>query len=262
MNNKIREKKKGTITIGTSKGGSGKTTVTTNLAAALATYGFEVIIIDADSQPHSSGWGSRRAEERYKAGLPHDITTVVKFGKIGLDVLDLAKKYDFVLIDVGGREGTELRQALAVSDLHIMPMRPSDYDTWTISDLQEIILGLERSADIKVTSRILINAAPTNPMMKDDLEFRRDILSTFEGIQIMDTVLRDRVLYRRSVRPGKGVMDFAANPQFSNDNAIIEIKELFKEITGLDWVPSDPTRMNTWGNAATALRRTDSEKSS
>lgn len=244
---------RGIITIGTGKGGSGKTTVTTNIAAALATYGYEVIIIDADSQPHSSSWGGRRADARSKANLHHDITTVVKFGKIGLDILDLSKKYDFVLIDVGGREGTELRQALAVSDLHILPMRPSDYDTWTISDLQDMIFNIERQADIRVDSRILINAAPSNPMMRDDLVFREEIIKTFDGVQIMNTTLRDRALYRRSVRPGKGVMDFAMSPAHQNDNAIQEIKDLFAEITGLEWRPKDPDSMNTWGNQAMAM---------
>ena len=246
MNDKIKTRLKGTITIGTSKGGAGKTTTTTNLAAALATAGFSVIIVDADSQPHSSRWGSRRAEGRHLAKLPHDITSVVKFGKIGLDILDLADKYDFVLIDVGGREGTELRQALAVSDMHILPMRPSDYDTWTISDLQEMIFGLSRNG-VNVDSRILINAAPSNPLMKEADQFREYLTSTFDGIKIMDTVLRDRVLYRRPVRMGKGVIDFAMNPALANDNAIQEVKDLFHEVTGLEWQPAKPADMITWG---------------
>lgn len=252
------------IAIGSSKGGPGKTTVTTNLAAALATAGNEVLIVDADSQPHSSSWGGRRAEARDAAGLSPDIVTVVKFGKIGADVIELSKKYDFVLVDVGGREGTELRQVLATCNLHIQPIRPSDYDTWTVSDIQEMIASVQNQTGTEVQSHILINAAPSNPMMRDHIEFRKELEDSFDGINILQTVLRDRAMYRRSVRPGKGVIDFAMHPQYENDNAIQEMKDLYREIFGTDWKPAHPEHMNIWGfagNTGAGRGRTTSQDS-
>src|SRR5471030_2807188 len=49
-----------TILVATTKGGCGKTTTATHLAAALAAAGHRVAIADADRQRSSLGWLDRR----------------------------------------------------------------------------------------------------------------------------------------------------------------------------------------------------------
>ena len=54
--------------VGGTKGGSGKSTVATNLAVMLATAGRDVLLVDADDQETSSDFTAMRNETR--AGGP------------------------------------------------------------------------------------------------------------------------------------------------------------------------------------------------
>ncbi len=55
------------ILIGGEKGGTGKTTIATNLAALRALAGHDVLLVDTDSQGSASYWASSRDE----AGISH-----------------------------------------------------------------------------------------------------------------------------------------------------------------------------------------------
>ena len=62
-----------TVLVASSKGGVGKTTISTNLAAQSALSGFNTVIVDADPQGSSTRWAERRAEHN-GAVLPIDGT--------------------------------------------------------------------------------------------------------------------------------------------------------------------------------------------
>ena len=51
-----------TVLIANPKGGSGKTTLATNLAGYFATRGRHVVLSDMDRQRSASGWLARRPE--------------------------------------------------------------------------------------------------------------------------------------------------------------------------------------------------------
>ena len=51
-----------TILVASSKGGAGKTTLATNLAAHFALDGKRTVLVDADPQHSSTRWAERRAD--------------------------------------------------------------------------------------------------------------------------------------------------------------------------------------------------------
>ena len=65
------------ILIGGEKGGTGKTTIATNLAALRALAGHDVLLVDTDSQGSASYWASSRDE----AGIKPRVACIQKFGK-------------------------------------------------------------------------------------------------------------------------------------------------------------------------------------
>lgn len=101
------------LVIGGEKGGTGKTTIATNLAAMRVLTGRDVLLVDTDRQSSASFW----AETRQEQGALPPIASVQKFGsKIRGDLLDLAKRYQDVIVDAGGQDSPELRAALTVAD--------------------------------------------------------------------------------------------------------------------------------------------------
>jgi len=94
------------ILIGGEKGGTGKTTIATNLAAMRALAGRDVLLIDTDPQGSANYW----AQSRDELEITPRVSCVQKFGKgLPAEVKDLAKRYQDIIIDAGGRDSVELQ---------------------------------------------------------------------------------------------------------------------------------------------------------
>ena len=91
-----------TILVASSKGGAGKTTLATNLAAYFALDGKRTVLVDADPQHSSTRWAERRAElesavlpidasgrRAWRAWLPEDAERVVVAAPAGAMADDL-----------------------------------------------------------------------------------------------------------------------------------------------------------------------------
>src|SRR4051812_49677905 len=99
------------IVAGGIKGGSGKTTVATNLTILRAAQGRDVLLIDADDQETATDFTILRNERQ-----PESVSyTSIKLtgAAVRTETLRLAKKYQDIIIDTGGRDTTSQRAALA-----------------------------------------------------------------------------------------------------------------------------------------------------
>lgn len=95
-----------TILVASSKGGVGKTTVATNLAAYFALQGQTTALVDADPQGSSTRWAERRAGlegavvpvngtgRKWASKLPPDTATVIIDGRAGAMAQDLESFLD------------------------------------------------------------------------------------------------------------------------------------------------------------------------
>lgn len=107
-----------TLLIANPKGGSGKTTLATNVAGFLAAKRQRVVLADEDPQQSSTQWLARRPRLFPKVqGRPAD--------KRALKALDP----QWVVIDSpAGLNGAELRVELRRADALIVPISPSIFD--------------------------------------------------------------------------------------------------------------------------------------
>jgi chromosome partitioning protein len=206
------------LTIACEKGGTGKTTIATNLAFARAKEGKDVVIVDTDPQGSASFWCGVREEEN----ISPKVYSIQKIGKgFTGQVTDLARRYDDVIIDAGGRDSTELRESLTIADIALIPLQASQYDIWTITRMDELI----RNASVfnpKLSAYIVLNRASTNPQVRESSE-AEEIISDFENLTLISFSLKDRIIYRKSASLGKSVLEMNSQDLKANN----EINELY-----------------------------------
>lgn len=116
------------ITLGGKKGGTAKTTLSVNIAIALSMKGHSVCLIDSDEKPDATDWIKDR--RKYHYALPDVVLKCVR-GDIEDTIISSNKKYDYVIVDVGGYDSDEMRDGLAVGDVFIAPFGASKFDMRT-----------------------------------------------------------------------------------------------------------------------------------
>ena len=125
-----------TVVGGTKEGGSGKSTVATNLTVMLAAAGRDVLLVDADDQETSSDFTAMRNETR-SGGAGY--TCVALTGRaVMTEVKRLAPKYQEIVVDTGGRDTVSQRAALAICDTYLVPFAPRSFDVWTLDKVAEL----------------------------------------------------------------------------------------------------------------------------
>lgn len=110
-----------TVLVASSKGGVGKTTLSTNLAAHFAVDGKRTVLVDADRQGSSRHWAEKRAQMDH-AVLPIDGT------RRDWDKHVPADAQRVVVDAAAGAHGAELAHFLDVADAVVVPVLPSMID--------------------------------------------------------------------------------------------------------------------------------------
>ena len=206
------------ITIGSSKGGVGKSTIAINLAVALERAGQSVLLVDADRQGTASEWAALREHE----GVQPTVPVVSVTDSLRTMLPRLAEQYRFVLVDCGGHDSGALRQAVLRSDLILSPMRASQSDIWAFGHMQELVCDV-RTVNESLAALAVLSATPTHHMVKDS----KDARAWFgEGSEydLAKAEVRERKAYRDCLAKGLGVVEMA------DPKAAAEIQELLQEV--------------------------------
>lgn len=138
--------------------------------------------------------------------------------------MEMAGKFDSIIIDAGGRDSPEQRSAILAADLIVIPTKASQYDLTSLDDMAAII---EDSLLINphLKSVAVVNMAHANPNVSEVGE-ARDYLADFAHIRLIESVIRDRIIFRKSTRAGQAVVEMSP-PDLK---ATAEIQSLYAEI--------------------------------
>lgn len=222
------------ILIGGEKGGTGKTTIATNLAVYLKQNFRDVLLIDTDKQGSASFWSNTRDSliknytqepEQFKTVIHenvkelHRVPNIQKFGdSIVHEIEDLKNRYEDIIIDAGGRDSVELRAAMTIADFLYIPIQASQFDVWTLGVLDSLITQA-KVYNKALRSFIIFNRASTNPIVNEVIESENAIKNDFDNFILCRAILRDRIIYRKAAKNGLATneltkQDLKANEEF------------------------------------------------
>lgn len=211
------------IAVASEKGGTGKTTIATNLAIIRAKDAADVLLIDGDPQ------GSSRDFVAVRETLGHapDISSVCLYGAgITAEVRKLRNKFDDIVIDVGGRDSITMRSALLVAEVLVLPFLPSQFDAWSLERMDDLI-GEALSMNEILRTVVFLNNVDSNPkisLSNEALTFAKNLKNIkFSGLKV-----GYRVAFRRSVADGQSVTEIDKKDPKANQEIMALYKEVFK----------------------------------
>ncbi|SEI10504.1 ParA family partition ATPase [Paracoccus alkenifer] len=188
------------ITVAQQKGGSGKTTVTVNLAIALRRRGLSVAVLDTDPQGSLGRWFMERLD-RHGEDEGLEFTTSSAWGA-SYESEKLKKRFDVVLIDTPPKIESDLRPALRVADLVLVPVASSQVDLWATEGVLDLA-SRERRPVLVVLNR-------TRPNTRLGAEVAQGAAQL--GVAVAQAQLANRVAYAETLGRGGAVAEGPAGP--------------------------------------------------
>lgn len=182
--------------VGSLKGGSGKSTVTFNLAVWLAMADVDVQLIDLDPQATLTDVVEVRQEEGFKPVMRVHGVAALTDKNLG--------KAEETLIDVGTAGMDAMKKALQLADRILVPVPPSQADIWST---QRFIRFVEANSDNRKPEILgFINRADTHHAVRESDEAAAALVA-LAGIKFIKLRLGQRTIYRRSFSEGLAVFE-------------------------------------------------------
>ncbi len=176
------------------KGGSGKTTISTNLAVEASLAGKRTMIVDTDPQGSSGTWSDIRDKP-----FPEVITT--QPSRLPREIGRAAENgFDVIILDTPGHTDMSMLTAAQHARLVIIPCRPQ------VFDLASIRMSLDVCRMAQTPAVIVFSAAPTRGHRP--IGSARNLLAQ-EDVPILPVMLRQRTAFAHASSYGLAVSEFA-----------------------------------------------------
>jgi chromosome partitioning protein len=208
------------LVAGGGKGGSGKSTIATNLAIMRAQAHHDVLLVDADDQETAADFTVlRNATMPSGAGY-----TCIKLTgpAVRTEVARLAPKYDDIVLDAGGRDTVSQRAALVLAHVLLVPFVPRSFDIWTLDAVSALIQEIH-TVNPGLRAYAFINRGDTSGT--DNMEAAQ-ILQEKEELVYLATPIITRKAFGKAAAQGRAVTEL--HPP--DAKAIREMQALYEGI--------------------------------
>jgi chromosome partitioning protein len=209
------------VVVGGIKGGSGKTTVATNLSVIRAMESPDVLLIDADDQETASDFTALRTERTEDS--PGYTNIQLAGAAVRTQTLRLKDKYEDIIIDTGGRDTASQRAALSVADVLLVPFVPRSFDVWTLEKVGHLVNEM-RPANPGLRSYTFLNRA--DPRGQDNEEAAQ-LLKETDALVFTGISLGYRKAFSNAAAQGLAVTELRPGDSKATEEMLILYRHLF-----------------------------------
>lgn len=205
------------ISVLNEKGGTGKSTVATNLATALHRQGLRVVLLDCDPQGTARDWRDASPEG---ADLPPvlgvDRPQMLASSLNGINA-------EIAIIDSPAKAESMSAAIVRVSHVALLVIQPSGADLWASGAAVKLIEA-KRDMGGEINAAFLVNR--TSGATKLSKLVKSGEWNTYEGIEKLDASIGNRAVFATAMTDGLSVLDYADSKAKEEMQAIIqELKE-------------------------------------
>ena len=204
------------IAVVNQKGGCGKTTIATNLAALFADEGREVLLVDADPEQHSAmNWCADRSEALAKV---HASSLPAR--NLYRESNMLRHKWEVVIIDGGARVTEHAHAAVASADWLVIPVRPSKVDLDATAQFLDVVqMDMAKREDLRgglLLNQLQEGTAIGTAAQKQVKEW---------NFPVFKNVLHSYVAFTEAVWQGESVVEYQPKSK-----AAADVVSFFREL--------------------------------
>ncbi len=182
------------------KGGCGKTTLSVNLARALQERGRSVLLVDTDPQGSARDWHAAKPDN------PVDLIALDRANGIRT-VTTFATGYDVAVLDGAAKLADLIPAVIRVSDYVLIPVLPSPYDVWAVSELVDLITARRQVTAGRPNAAFVVNRRIARTRLGKDV---REALEEY-GLPIFSAAIGQRQVYPQTAAVGRTVFDEGGN---------------------------------------------------
>jgi len=194
------------IAFANQKGGSGKTTLSANLAVLWANSNYKVAVVDADAQQSLTYWLNER--KKYYGNEPTGIDNYPFDARnIKEDLKSIKRKYDFIIIDSPPAITFETIQIVKAADFIYVPVQPSPLDLMATIPFLNIAKD-ERKKTLVILNRVMPRAKLTDAMI---MRLR------YAGAKVARSRVSGKIIYAETFSVGRGVVDISVTSDASKE---------------------------------------------
>lgn len=187
-----------------SKGGCGKSTLSTNIACYFANDGFKVTLADYDPQRTALDWLAVR---------PGDLPKISGVPAYDEGVRHVPRDTEILVIDAPARtHGSELNELVRRAETIIVPVLPSPIDMKACAHFMEELLELGKVQRAQARLGLVANRVRENTLMFDELD---KYLGKLKVPYL--AALRQSTNYLRAYQRGMGIFElpeYLASPDW------------------------------------------------
>jgi chromosome partitioning protein len=200
------------ILVTNAKGGCGKSTIATSLAAYFASEGYATALADYDPQASALTWLEQR---------PADYAPITGVPAYENGLKNVPRNTEYLVIDsAAGSYGKDLAELVRKAETIVVPVLPSPIDIKAAEKFVEELLRIGKVADKKAKAALVANRVKENTLIFEELD---DVLSRLKVPYIAS--FREAQNYIRAYQRGLGIHElppYLAWPDWEQWDPLIE----------------------------------------